>query len=90
MSLEGIREAVKRESDKPLSLDKWLDMPTDLLEIMGWLPMAPPTILSKIVLRPADMERAINTTIAQLDFVASAVDFLADMVGRPIKRVRRR
>ena len=90
MSLEGIREAVERESDKPLSLDKWLDMPTDLLEITGWLPTAPLTILSKVVLSPADMERAINTTIAQLDSMASVVDFLADTVGRSIRKVRRR
>jgi len=89
MSLEGIREAVKRESDKPLSLDKWLDMPTDLLEIVGWLPMAPLTMVSKIVLSPADVERVVNTTIAQLDSVASAVDFLAGIAGRPIRRIRR-
>ena len=89
MSLEGIREAVKRESDKPLSLDKWLDIPTDPFEIIGWLPTAPLMIPGKIVLRPADMERAINTTIAELDPVASAVDFLADIAGRPIRRIRR-
>jgi len=89
MSLEGIRKAVKRESDKPLSLVDWLDMPTDLMELMGWLPFAPLTILGKVALEPAKMERAINTTIAELDSVASAVDFLADIAGRPIRRIRR-
>jgi len=90
MSLEGIREAVKREGNKPLSPFKWFDIPSDPLDFIGWLPMAPLTILGKVVLRPAELERVINTTIAQLDPVASAVDFLADTVGRPIEKVRRR
>ena len=91
MSLEGIRKVVNRESDKPLSLSEWLDMPSDPVELMAWVSLLPYKMVVEGTIDLTAVERLVNTTIAEFgDPLASIINLLADGVGCSLKKIRKR